>query len=74
MLGEQMANIIAAESVNLRKDLNPLLAQVVLQIAITTWCRFVISSWKPGDTTVEDVLTAIYSKIRQVGKYLVRSQ
>ena len=47
MLGEQMANIIATETVNLGKDLNPLLVQVVLQIAITTWCRFVISSWKP---------------------------
>ena len=68
MLGEQMANIIATESVNLRQDLNALLVQVVLQIAITTWCRFVISSWKPGDTTVEDVLAAIYSEICQVGK------
>jgi hypothetical protein len=68
MLGEQMASILAAESVNLPTEVNPLLFQVVLQIAITTWCRFLISSWKPGDTTVEDVLAAIYSEIRQFGE------
>ena len=68
MLGEQMANTLTAESMNLRTDLNPLLVQVVLQIAITTWCRFVVSSWKPGDSTVADFLAAIYSDIRQVGE------
>jgi len=68
MLGEHMAAILAAESVNLRTDLNPLLVQVVLQIAITTWCRFVVSSWKPSDTPVADFLAAIYSEIRQVGE------
>ena len=36
MLGEQMASILAVESVNPRTDLHPLLVQVVLQIAITT--------------------------------------
>jgi len=71
MLGEQMASILAAESTSLRTDLNPLLAQVVLQIAITTWCRFVVSSWKPSDSTVADVLTAIYSEIRQVGEFQI---
>ena len=68
MLGDQMANILAAESQNVRTDLNPLLVQVVLQIAITTWCRFVVSSWKPSDSTVADFLAAIYSEIRQVGE------
>ena len=68
MLGEQMASILAAESVNLRTDLNPLLVQVVLQIAITTWCKSVVSSWKPGDGPVADFLAAIYSEIRQVGE------
>ena len=68
MLGEQMASILAAESVNLRTDLNPLLVQVVLQIAITSWCKFVVSSWKPSDGTVADFLAAIYSEIRQVGE------
>jgi hypothetical protein len=68
MLGEQMANILGAESLNLRTDLNPLLVQVVLQIAITTWCRFVVSSWNPSDSTVADFLVAIYSEIRQVGE------
>ena len=68
MLGEQMASILAAESVNGRTDLNPLLAQVVLQIAITTWCKFVVSSWKPSDGTVADFLATIYSEIRQVGE------
>ena len=68
MLGEQMATILAAESMNLHTELNPLLVQVVLQIAITTWCRFVVSSWKPGDGPVADFLAAIYSEIRQVGE------
>jgi hypothetical protein len=68
MLGEQMASILAVESSNIRTDLNPLLVQVVLQIAITTWCRFVVSSWKPSDSTVADFLAAIYSEIRQLGE------
>ena len=67
MLGEQMASILAVESVNPRTDLHPLLVQVVLQIAITTWCKFVVSSWKPEDSTVADCLATIYSEIRQVG-------
>jgi hypothetical protein len=68
MLGEQMASVLAVESSNIRTDLNPLLVQVVLQIAITTWCKFVVSSWKPSDGTVADFLAAIYSEIRQVGE------
>ena len=68
MLGEQMASTLVEESVNPPTEVNPLLVQVVLQIAITTWCRFVISSWKPGDATVEDFLAAIYSEIRQFGE------
>ena len=67
ILGFHLASILAAESVNVRTDLNPLLAQVVLQIAITTWCKFVVSSWKPSDGTVADFLATIYSEIRQVG-------
>ena len=63
MLGEQMARILVAQSLNLCTDLNPLLVQVVLQIAITTWCRFVVSLWKPSDSTVADVLAALYSEI-----------
>ena len=62
MLGEKMASILAEDSVNLCMDLNPLLVQVVLQIAITTWCRFVVSSWKPSDSTVADFF----------GSYLLR--
>jgi len=68
MLGEHMACILAAESMNPRAELNPLLVQVVLQIAITTWCRFVVSSWKPDDSTVADFMAAIYSEIRKVGE------
>jgi hypothetical protein len=68
MLGEQMTSMLAADSVNLRTGLNPLLVQVVLQNAITTWCRFVVSSWKPSDHTVADFLATIYSDIRQVGE------
>jgi len=68
MLGEHMAAILAAESMNPRRDLNPLLVQVVLQIAMTTWCRFVVSSWKPNDSTMADFLAAIYSGIRQIGE------
>jgi len=68
MLGGQMANILAAVSVGFRTEPNPLLVQVVFQIAITTWCKFVVSSWKPSDSMVADFLAAIYSEIRQVGE------
>jgi regulator of replication initiation timing len=68
MLGERMASFLDVESSNLRTDLNPLLPQVVLQIAITTWCGFVVSTWKPSDSTVADFLAAIYSEIRQTGE------
>ena len=71
MLGEQMASILVAESVSLPTEVKPFLVQVVLQIAITTWCKFVVSSWKPSDSTVADVLAAIYSKIRQVGEFQI---
>ncbi|KIK03411.1 hypothetical protein K443DRAFT_5375 [Laccaria amethystina LaAM-08-1] len=64
MLGEQMASILATESMNVCTDLdlNPLLVQIVLQIAITTWCRFVVSC----DTAMANFLPSIYSEIRQV--------
>lgn len=47
MLGEQMASILATESMNLCTDLDlkPLLVQIVLQIVV-------VSSWKPSDTTI----------------------
>ena len=66
MLGE---NLVALLSAGLLENarLDPLLVQVVLQVAITNWCKTTISSWKPGNSDVSNVLVELYSKIREVG-------
>ena len=67
MLGE---NIVALLSAGLpeRARVDPLLVQVVLQVAIINWCKITISSWKPGNSDVSNLLVELYSKIRKVGK------
>jgi len=68
LLGAQMTIVLAAEAQNCHKNVNPLLAQVVLQIAITRWCATLISMWKPWDEKVDEVLDNVYSGIRKLGK------
>ncbi|EDR03088.1 uncharacterized protein LACBIDRAFT_295342 [Laccaria bicolor S238N-H82] len=67
LLGSQMTIVLAAEAQNRHKNVNPMLAQVVLQIAITRWCANLISIWKPWDEKVDEVLNDVYSGIRKLG-------
>ena len=72
MLGKQLASFLSANLLVRRAasytEPDPLLADVVLQIAITRWCRFMISSWKPSDHSVANFMKTLYSGIRQFGK------
>ena len=72
MLGKQLASFLSDNLLVQRAagctEPDPLLADVVLQIAITRWCRFMISSWIPSDHTVVDFMKILYSGIRQFGK------
>jgi hypothetical protein len=68
LLGAQMTIVLAAEAQNCHKNVNSMLAQVVLQIAITRWCASLISMWKPWDEKVDGVLDNVYSGIRKLGK------
>ena len=47
---------------------NPLLIQVVFQIAITTWCSSMVSSWEPNDRQLADSMSIMYSGIREFGE------
>ena len=72
MLGKQLASFLSANLLVRRaagcREPDPLLADVVLQIAITRWCRFMISSWEPSDHSVADVMKTLYSGICRFGK------
>ena len=67
MLGENMVALLSAGLLE-NARLDSLLVQVVLQVAITNWCKTTVSSWKPGNSDVSNVLVELYSKIREVGK------
>jgi hypothetical protein len=67
MLGENMVALLS-EGLPERARVDPLIVQVVLQVAITNWCKTTISSWKPGNSDVSNLLVELYSKIREVGK------
>jgi hypothetical protein len=67
MLGESMVALLSA-GLPEQARLDPLLVEVVLQVAITNWCKTTISSWKPGNNDVSNLLVELYSKIREVGK------
>jgi len=72
MLGKQLASFLSANLLVRRAagctEPDPLLADVVLQIAITQWCKFMISSWISSDHSVVDSMKILYSGIRQFGK------
>ena len=72
MLGKQLASFLSANLLVRRAagctEPDPLLADVVLQTAVTRWCRFMISSWKPSDHSVAYFMKTLYSGIRQFGK------
>ena len=67
MLGENMVALLSA-GLPEKARADPLLVQVVLQVAIINWCKTTISSWKPGNSVISNLLVELYSKIREVGK------
>jgi len=67
MLGENMVALLSA-GLPEKVRVAALLVQVVLQVAIINWCKTTISSWKPGNSDVSNLLVGLYSKIREVGK------
>jgi len=73
MLGE---NIVALLGRGLIKgaNINPLLLQVVLQVATINWCKTAISSWKSGNSDASNLLVELDSKIRENGKSISTSQ
>lgn len=70
MLGKQLASFLSANLLVQRAAActvpDPLLADVVLQIAITRWCRFMISSWIPSHHTMVDFMKILYSGISSI--------
>ena len=73
MLGEKLASDL--HELSNRHSLasgctepNPLLIQVVFQIAITTWCSSMVSSWEPNDRQLADSMSIMYSGIREFGE------
>ena len=67
MLGENMVALLSA-GLPEKVRVAALLVQVVLQVAIINWCKTTISSWKPGNSDVSNLLVELYSKIWEVGK------
>ena len=68
MIGEKMTNILIAQSQKQEPEVNPLLVQVVLQIVMVNFCVSKIQSWYPGDFSIGEFLSAIYSDIHSTGK------
>ena len=71
MVGEKMTEVLITQSQKPEPVANPLLVQVVLQIFMVGFCVSKIQSWYPGDSAVEDLLSAIYSEIRSTGKHRI---
>ena len=73
ILGKKMSNTLMALSQQPNSEVNPLLVQVVLQILIVKFCVSKILSWYPGDSSIGNFLSAIYSKIHTTGKHCIDS-
>ena len=68
MVGKKLTNILIAQAQKPEPEVNPLLVQIALQIFMVKFCVSKIQSWYPGDSTVEEFLSAIYSEIRSTGR------
>ena len=68
MLGENMVALLST-GLPEKARVDPLFVQVVLQVAVINWCKTTISSWKPGNSDVSNLLVELYSKIREVGEF-----
>ena len=65
--GENMVALLAAGLLE-RAITEPILVQVVPQVAITKWCKTAISSWNSGDSEASNLLVD-----REVVKSLQRT-
>ena len=74
LVGEKLTNTLFSQSKKPEPDVNPLLVQVVLQIFMVNFCVSKIQSWYPGDSTIGDLLSAIYTDIRFAGKHHIVSK
>jgi hypothetical protein len=61
MLGEKMMMTLIDQARRPEPEVNPLLVQVALQILMVEFCFSKARSWYPGDSTIEEFLSAIYS-------------
>jgi hypothetical protein len=71
MLGEKMTNILITQSQKPESEVNSLLVQVVLQIFMVKFCVSKIQSWYPGDSSIGEFLSAIYSEIHMTEEQAV---
>jgi len=71
MIGELMTDLLISQSQKPEPDVNPFIVQVVLQIFMVKFCVSKIQSWYPGDSTIGEFLTAIYSVIRSTEEQAV---
>ena len=74
MVGEKITNILIAQSQKPEAEVNSLLVQVVLRIFMVKFCVSKIQSWYPGDSTIGEILSTIYSDIRSNGKPRIDSK
>lgn len=66
LLGEALVSQLASESVKPPKDRsNPLLVQIVMQSALTSWCDKICQMWRPGHTAGETTMKDLYEDIRK---------
>ena len=73
-VGEKMTNLLITRSQKSKPEINPLLVQVVLQIFMVNFCISKIQSWYPGDSTIGEFLSTIYSGIHSTGKHRIDSK
>ena len=73
-VGEKMTNLLITRSQKSKPEINPLLVQVVLEILMVNFCISKLQSWYPGDSTIGEFLSAIYSGIHSTGKHRIDSK
>ena len=63
IISEPLAWALIKERQNPEPKVNPLLAQVILEIYLVHFCSSMIKSWVPGTWETSNFLTMIYSEI-----------
>ena len=71
MVGSKITNFLISQSQKPEPGVNPLLAQVVLQLFIVNFCVSKIQSWYPSHPAIGSFLNAVYSEIRSTSKHFL---